>query len=209
MSNEPILLFCHVPKCSGMTIILTFKHIYGDRHVFMDNGFEDPPDDATIVAGHFRAHKYDDIFPNAPKMTCLRDPVERLLSNFYFHKRSTFPLPRAWWVDEVRKGKMDVVEYAEHEANVLSHYVSREQIETFALIALTEKFDESMQFFFDTFNRGQRVLVDPYNKNIYRTTPMYEISPDARKKLEKIHEQDYETYRRGVELWPGPGIIER
>lgn len=204
--SKPLFLFCHVPKCSGMTVILTFRTIYGDKNVWLDDDFNPPPPNICAIVGHFRSHKYDEIFPDVPKITFLRDPVERLMSNYYFHKRSRFPLPRAWWVNEVRAGKMDVLEYAPYEKNVLSHYVSREQVDTFTIVGLTEKFEESMKVFFDMFNDGQKVLVDPYNKNLQRTTPRYDLPKDVRKKLEKIHEEDYEVYRRAQEIWPGMGI---
>lgn len=202
----PRLLFCHVPKCAGMTVITVLKTMCGDRNVWIDDIKSDPPNGIEIIAGHFRSFKYDDIFPDVPKITFLRDPVERMISQFYFHKRSKFPTPRAWWVDEVRKGKMDIVEYAKYESNVLSHYVSKEQLPTFGLIGLQERFEESMELFFQKYNQGRRIIADPYNKNLERKGPLYDLSDDVKKKLREAHEEDYEVYDKAVEIWPGVGI---
>jgi hypothetical protein len=105
--TEPIIISLHVPKCAGDSLRVTLQKTYGDGAV-MDYGdspfnpskpVNTDPDyfkkldknafgflkDKRLVHGHFHPNKYRAL-DGALRITVLRDPVDRLISHYFFWK---------------------------------------------------------------------------------------------------------------------------
>ncbi len=95
------ILFDHLPKCGGSTLkTFLIKH-YPKKKSFLTNGW-DPGDSVRkfkqmplssrhkycLIQGHLANQLMDDADPACLKVTLLRDPVERIISHYFFVKRT-------------------------------------------------------------------------------------------------------------------------
>jgi len=108
----------HVPKCAGTSLRSWLVAGYGEENIlwdygdlpmdpsspsnmdpegfligFMRNGYSNLAGKA-VVHGHFWARKYDYITTSAIRITFLRDPVKRALSNYFFWMQASRGLNR-------------------------------------------------------------------------------------------------------------------
>jgi hypothetical protein len=103
------LISIHVPKCAGGSIRRLLKEWFGDRlyrHYFQQ--LDGPPPrhalgPGTCVHGHFnRAKDFGvmDYYPEADQLiTILRDPLEIVISNYFFWKRTG-------WANQIQRGTL-------------------------------------------------------------------------------------------------------
>lgn len=91
------LVSLHVPKAMGTSMRLALETIYGRDKVAIDyNTFLDAdeechdllhiPETARVVHGHFPARRYERL-PADVRVTFLREPVDRMISHYYFWRR--------------------------------------------------------------------------------------------------------------------------
>lgn len=87
------LVYIHFPKAAGTSLIQSIRDHYGDDSAMGDYSHpppaswaHDPPDLSTqvrAVFGHFHADRYA-TFTDAFRFTFLREPVDNLISIYYF-----------------------------------------------------------------------------------------------------------------------------
>lgn len=221
-SDVAPLISVHVPKTAGSTFsVLLRKHFgkglhldYGPGHeattdLIRDAFYESPGDrdrartvleDAFTrnklgcVHGHFQAEKYHRLFPEADFIFWVRDPVERLLSNFYFFRR--YPELGNEIVRRVHEGRINIREFAEREEfrNVHVKMIRNVPMERFAFIGLCESYDASVHRFADRFGirpprkRGVR------SQNINARKPRLS-DEKLRGYIRSLNREDEELYR--------------
>lgn len=174
------IIFLHIPKAGGVTISSIFNRIYG-KDVIYDikpdgNNWEaaaqefielSPKEkqEIKVLRGHmhYGLHKYF-IADSAKYITFLRDPVERIISHYYFVLRSD----KHYLYDIVTKKKMTLLDYATSdlsweldngmtrsisgENNIQLNHCNQKVLDTaivnlknnFIFCGLTEKYDESV-----------------------------------------------------------------
>lgn len=86
-----MLAFVHIPKTAGTTLHKVISHQYPRQKIFIHHDTEGPPSaelaarieaqGISVVMGHFSVglHRY---LPSLRYVTCLRDPVPRLVSHY-------------------------------------------------------------------------------------------------------------------------------
>src|SRR5882757_7508321 len=103
------LISLHVPKCAGSALLEALKGIYGEENFYLDyedqvirpaspvnmdpEGYvryfktlrEQKLAGKRVVHGHFYLPKYADL-KDALRITVLRDPVDRLISHYFYWK---------------------------------------------------------------------------------------------------------------------------
>lgn len=99
MSRPKKILFDHLPKCGGSSLNAYLAAHYPKRKVFSINGIN-PTESLKefkslsrhkrhsfdIVKGHLAHELFDFTHPNILKITVLREPVDRIISHYYYAK---------------------------------------------------------------------------------------------------------------------------
>lgn len=88
----PLLVFTHVPKTAGASLTARMTRLVPYDRMFVVSSDEDTGEQLRktdlsgiqYVGGHLRSHIARDILGPAAYMSALRDPVERILSHFFF-----------------------------------------------------------------------------------------------------------------------------
>ncbi|KQT53611.1 hypothetical protein ASG52_05730 [Methylobacterium sp. Leaf456] len=106
----PPIVFVHVPKCAGTSLRQGIAAAIGEDRIFLDYDNNpanpasahriDPEGSARrfadgaaallgrrIAYGHLHPAKYRAVWPEARWMTVLRDPIDRLISHYFFWKQ--------------------------------------------------------------------------------------------------------------------------
>ena len=170
------LLFLHIPKTAGTTLnsILDANFDSGSvLDIYTDEQHQAVRDltysrlaEYDLIRGHIFVQDYDDIFDGPVPMrvfTFLRDPVERVISEYFFLKR----WPRSHLYRYLNENKVTLVDYVTRDTGVLRrrgtnnmtnslsgtkcrslgerfqmawHHLS----ERFAFFGILERFDESL-----------------------------------------------------------------
>lgn len=94
------MIFIHIPKAAGSTLIYALKQMYGRDQVWVRPGQgwpmdapSDAPHNVRVWAGHMAYDAEWDVSSSSVTIALLRDPVERMASAyFYLCKRPRNPL---------------------------------------------------------------------------------------------------------------------
>lgn len=114
MSRNKILHF-HIPKTAGTALREYFRSQLGEERVSAGfNGLQIDEamlrwPEAEVLSGHFRVERGDRLPQDWTNLTCLRNPSDRLISEFFFHKSEQ----DARLLDS-RMRQMSFPEYVEH-----------------------------------------------------------------------------------------------
>ena len=193
------LIFVHVPKCSGTSVVIGLKSYYGE-HLFVDRSWRRyrgkkkgwqwhtrlPFDNSVIefprpgircVAGHFTHAKYS--FLNWPKFVFLRDPYERMVSHYSVrgHRRS------ATWDEFVRSGE-----------NGMSRMVG--DLRQYFFVGLTEHYEESI----DMLEWSAGIKMRRIHRN-FRRVPVYEPTRKERALFRRLNGQDIDLYKKAKKIF--------
>jgi len=161
------LISIHIPKTAGTSFRNTLKGVYGEQGVVrLDIGLvrqevrvneqryeqRQLPAPTRVAHGHFSyplLKKNFDLPEGLPIITWLRDPVERVISNyFYLAKRLAEEL------EEERKGlnilkkmQRSLLEYAEYEPsqNRMAKFLEGLALEDLLFVGIQEDYDRSLE----------------------------------------------------------------
>lgn len=162
--GNPLLLYMHIPKTAGSTFsqILSKQYQSGVRPCYFEESLEilnefkkDDADTIKCVYGHFLFGLHTHISRSAIYITLLRDPVERVISLFYFwrsynnsqqEKLNSMSLKDFICSD-------DFIENANNQTCYLAggtydlQLAKENMLNHFTMVGLTERFDESLFLF--------------------------------------------------------------
>jgi len=121
------VFFDHIPKCGGSSLkhYLESNYLRRKTKSFYHtdprsalNDFKNTADSkrhsCQLIIGHYLNTIIDHIHPESIKVTVLREPIDRIISHYYYVKRS----PSHYLFEKVTKGKLSISEYVESD---LSH----------------------------------------------------------------------------------------
>lgn len=226
----------HVPKTGGNTFRAHLKEVFGSDICFvymsqwqfvdvytptpmmrlyrglraLKSGLRDrsrlrPTD--RCIHGHFRAESYLALFPDATAITWVRDPVERLLSQYYYWKRRPF---RGHSICNLLiRNNLSPLEFAEIEVmrNLQCRYFNTKTVPDFGFVGITEEFDACLEGFYRLVGT-QPKHSDARNKNPDKSTnTRYEIDPAVRARIAALNSRDCKLYDQAVEQALRVGLL--
>jgi hypothetical protein len=209
------IISIHMPKAGGLTFRNHLEYIYGKKNVFYDYTHCGHPDykntpppayilkklrrpkKTTIIHGHFLIERYTNI-PGVHFVCWMRDPIERLLSHYYYWLRAP-DYNHPYCLKLVEDG-LSVVEFAKLMPDIFTKRFAPLDIDDFSFIGLTDKYIDSLRLFYDMFCPSKMIKTDIHeNRNFARDTDEYRLNRKQRTELEKINKQDIDLYQKAIE----------
>lgn len=212
------LISVHVPKSAGFSFQKHLVHLFGKRALF-DYNHTDRPDykpekisphllaklrtsKMTVIHGHFFLSKYRHI-PGLQRAMWFRDPVERLLSHYYYWQHAVdldHPNCR-----RLHEEGMSAVEFAAipELRNIYARFLDGEPLGELDWIGLVGDYQKSIDLFYAMYAVGR----DPnevkvhLNKNAGRQGDDYDLSSAGKKEIERLNGDDMEIYREAKVLF--------
>lgn len=208
------IVFIHIPKTGGTTVASLLRQIYSKTHkvyresldMHNDNntmcsiGHPDYKvnhiykdyEDVDIIMGHFKKTKY--LHTGYPMITWLRDPVERVISNY--QQQTTK------WGRALKNAPTYYKMVSDHTLrsyarvwNQLQWWYCDGSIDDFLFVGICERFDESIV-------KLGKVLGVEFPKEIPRENPTkkkLKVSKGVKREMVKHLEKDYILYNQALE----------
>jgi len=217
IKNKLELISLHIPKTAGTSFRNILKEAYGDDHVVRFDIHRDPlrirveekllsrnkiSREIRVIHGHFKyldLLEHVDIKPDIPVITWLRNPVDRVISNYYYlSKRLKEEL------DEEGKGlnilakmQKSLMEYAQTEMNRnrISKFLEGISLEEMKFVGIQEYFDEDLIYFCHLFGIKN---IQPLKQNV--TGKKYSVDKETRDEIARLNMRDMEIFKKGIEL---------
>jgi hypothetical protein len=224
-----VIIFVHIPKTAGTTfknIIVPELKLKREEIIVVEsqgwnahtsrmivnerpglNGTVTLKPDPTIklVSGHFKADKFKPIYPDATYITWIREPIERLISSYYYYLL----------LDPCRYGNISKV-HREYDMIDLEYYVTRPffsncmtsqlniPLDNFKFVGITEHFDKEIARYDSIMGTNMSSNKNYNANNINPAKPNYQekykISDDLRQKLIELNREDYELYNKCLKI---------
>lgn len=219
IGNQLELLSFHIPKSAGTSFRNMLRDVYGAEAVLR---FDTPlrgggkflveqqpftgrtlPNRVRVLHGHFSWQHLNNILelpPDIPKITWLRDPVERVVSNyFYLSKRLREILDEEGrGVDILNKMERSLTEYAQAAINQnrMSKFLEGLDLKDFRFVGILELMDEDLQLMADAMGW---TIQEAYQHNATGKRKR-EITPEEREVIEACNAKDLALYQEAMEL---------
>ncbi len=206
------LFFVHIPKTAGTSFRVAAINYFGHRAVVRDYG-ESVPETSSVVnqhiyqagdywalyqamqkseskmlCGHVPSVKYVAGMGVANIITFLRDPLQRLVSEYQHFVRHLD-------CKETFKEFYSRPTMINRQSKALEHV----PVQAAGIVALTERYQDSLQL----INARYGLDIKPLEKNIYRKAVEvpYEVEPEDEQELRELNKKDLDLYALAVALF--------
>jgi len=188
------LVSLHIPKTAGSAFKSMLQNIYQEC-LFLD--YENATADVQKVRaihGHIPANKYAEICPHAKYVMWMRNPVERIISYYYFWMR-TAPHGNPNH-DYVVNNQLSLIEFAQFPPirnEFFGYYLKNFNIDRFFFIGITERFTQDVQ------KLAQKLswpTIPIPKENVAPQSP--EVSHSVRDNIIKLYKKELELYKHIV-----------
>jgi hypothetical protein len=208
------LVSIHIPKTAGRSFLAVLKSVYdtasvahfdrknyplGDRSP-LEQFKSELTNDHRIVHGHFHYSEIKDkIVSSTRVITWLRNPVERVISNYGFFKLRVSQLPDD---EELKRRKNEtLIEYAslENSRNRMQKFTAGLDIEKFFFVGITETFAYDVRILGEMMN-WPPVPVSRINDNAIFKSGLPPVTNKERALIEELNREDVELYTRVLKI---------
>ncbi len=145
------LISVHIPKTAGTAFRQVLLDLYGVARVLDDY----PPDriydpgtiinpKIAVIHGHFLPSKYRNLFPNAQRIVWLRNPIFRLISEYFFAKNIQ-DYNNIFHAQLLEKN-LSILEFARIPAmrNFLTRHLAGTQLQEFDFVGIQEFYNQDL-----------------------------------------------------------------
>jgi hypothetical protein len=213
----PELLSLHIPKTAGTSFRNILKEQYGELAVVRldihENGrtlcneipyLGPSAPSAKVLHGHFYYHdiyRRFDLPANLKIITWLRDPVERVISNYYYLEAQLIAVLKEEKrnLNILSKMQRSLLEYAREEINRNRQYKFLEgsNLEDFAFVGIQEDFQEDLLALGKVLQWQHPPRHLHQNKTPKQRPP---LSSEIREEIAQLNALDLELYQRALTL---------
>jgi Sulfotransferase family len=203
------LISVHIPKTAGMTFLYVLYQVYSLDLVLWDHpsGVKYEPTSSTplhkrVIHGHFMTHKYDGFFPNAIRITWVREPIVRLISHYLHIKNRPLDKNNPVHMEVVEKN-LSLLQFAEipDMQNFMSSYTAGRQLTDYYFVGVQEFFNEDLFALKKMLNWGEfTVTINNNNPNTYYNQKLQEYLADTEliNQLKFLNSKDVELYEAAL-----------
>lgn len=210
-----VIISVHIRKCAGTTLRLGLEQCLGPRVLF-DYGDEIGSSwpssvakrtrrlakaqsrprplvrDFDLIHGHFYRSKYDFLPGPRRYMTFLRDPVQRVLSNYFYLKRNLGRQnPDSILVNRLGFSLLEFAQHADNQ-NLQSQYLQSETLDGLDFVGIVENYADSVARM-NARLELQVPVTDAHNVNA-EAQGDYTVSPKDRAVIEDCNRVDLRLY---------------
>jgi SAM-dependent methyltransferase len=216
---EMTLISVYIPETAGATFGELLKVHFGDRiclHYYHPNRYdaftsslvriESIPTDVECLHGHFLARRFLDQYQGAKLVTWLRDPVERVVSEYERLKAN--PDPQSGLSQLIAAGA-SLLDFAENEyaRDTQARYLDGVPLDQFAFVGVSERFVKELARFAGL--TGIRLFAEDHINAGARWRRSYAIDEATGKHIRELNQADCALYKatdetRLEDLSPGP-----
>jgi Sulfotransferase family len=223
--SQPLIIFLHLPKTAGSTLRGIIGRQYGSRSILplYESSFGEElaaiapnqMDRLRVVMGHFYFGAHISLSKPSTYITVLRDPIDRVISRYYFARRSPkdelYAAVREMSLKEFAEtcvdndqtrllaGKYDGSSFGTSSDDEMLNIAKRNLAKYFAVVGITEEFDRSLILM-------KRILGwrNPFyiRRNVTRGRPRKDEFPqETLHVIQANNELDLELYRYAKKLF--------
>ena len=218
--NNVELVIIHIPKSGGHTIYKTFKTVYKNKLDIPRNRKEyfltyPPvnsliniiPDHVRVIYGHFEYKRIKDIHEkyNSKIITWLRNPVDRVISNYFYRMMKT-EMNINPWPNIAYTLDTSLLDFARESVNInlMSKFLEGIEPEELYFIGTLENIDEDLKIISRMLNlRGFKTGYYLNNNESYKKHPTCKtkiITTEMRKIIAELNREDMELYQKAIGL---------
>lgn len=214
-----MLIVTHIPKTGGTSFALYLRQVFGTR-LYLDYSHRTPapwpwwrqllgvlrgekmqiPRETSCIIGHFHATKYDRAFPRARHAVWLRDPVERVVSNYHYflsNPDSKNPVCRRVMANQLSLENFALRVKASQDMQYRT--LKDKPLRAFDFVGVTEHYQASLVLFARLFGLPEPPAAPQRNRNRARQGERYALEPGLREAIRRANPQDEQLYREGLE----------
>ncbi len=229
-ADRPVpALFLHIQKTAGTAVVDCARRLYGERMISHGDWLGHIPEefaDLPFVSGHFGFHFARCLLPGRYSFVFLRDPVERILSFYYFCRNQnpeeflTYRLAAELDVEEFLEAGLYHWMLRKHIWNnqvwMLAHgYESIEDrriddfapedlmeralrhLDAFSFVGFTETFDRDAKIVLDALDMPALTSGELVNATVGRPTKI-DLSATAMEYLDELTRLDRVLYAEAM-----------
>lgn len=220
-----LMISVHLPKTAGVSFRTSLAEHFGHQLLqdYADRPVNTPPvlrhqqalqaaldnterdfSQAACIHGHFLPLKYLSVASRyqARFITWMRDPIERLVSHYYYWQQTYQPatamtlhrrvVEEGWTLDRFC--------LSEELRNTYAQFLWGFPLAYFEFIGITEHYSEDLAYFSRVFLNGTQALKTQQLNVGTNKTKSAPLDAGLRREAEAWHAQDVQIYRRALTL---------
>ena len=208
------LVFIHLPKTGGSTMLDLLNRNYGERHV---RHFERDEclelnakgkrisevigTDVQVIHGHFFYSEVKDIIKRDKPhvVTFMRDPVKRVISNYH------------WWMHTIERDENHSQRHRINESlavyasqpdvrNKVSQFLAGSRLGTFTFIGFLESLQRDVERMAQLLGWQHVTLSHEKNSQSFKKKGQAEVEPELMDKIARLNRKDIRLYKKAKAL---------
>lgn len=204
------LVSIHIPKTAGRSFRAILRRVYGEKKVFnvtRESGKawnkeleRSIPPSVEVLHGHFTFSDISKLHheTEVPVITWLRDPVERVLSNYYFfiQRAGSGERPHAY-----HRRDETLMDYIRQDSsrNRMSRFLEGAALKDLFFVGIMEHFESELEELGRRLGWGKVEPVHVNSNKAFREQ-FPPVSEETRKLIRELNRRDAELYEEGLRL---------